>query len=223
MKIKKSRPIQQIIEDQVNKWKSALPHKEEKKITVVTILRQVGSGGHVLAQRVAQKLSFDFFDQEITQAVAENAHMRTLMVESLDEKGISAIDDIISAVVEKHHLWGYEYEQHLFEGDCYHRKTWQRSDIGQGSEFFLPREEILRVRAIAPLAVRVKNIAEWLKLSSEQAKEYIQKIELERKDFIKKYFKADIDDPENNDLVINLEKLSMEPAIEIVMAALKSS
>jgi len=95
--------------------------------------------------------------------------------------------------------------------------------LGRGANFILPREEILRIRVVAPLAVRVKNIADWLKVSFEEAKEYIQKIDLERKDFIKKYFKADIDNPENNDLVINLEKLSIETAIEIVKAALKSS
>lgn len=223
MKIIKSRPIQQIIEDQVNRWKAALPHKEEKKITVVTISRQPGSGGHVLAQQVAQKMSFDFFDQEITQAVAENAHMRALVVESLDEKGISVIDDIISAVVEKHHLWSYEYMQNLVKVIATIGKHGNAVILGRGANFILPREEILRIRAIAPLAVRVKNIVERLKLFPEQAKEYIQKIELERKDFIKKYFKADIDDPENNDLVINLEKLNIETAIEIVKAALKSS
>jgi cytidylate kinase len=222
MKIKKSRPIQQIIEDQVNKWKSALPHKEEKKITVVTISRQPGSGGHFLAQQLAQKLSFDFFDQEITRAVAENAHMRTLAVESLDEKGISAINDIISSVVEKHHLWGYEYMQNLVKVVAAIGKHGNAVILGRGANFILPREEILRVRAIAPLAVRVKNVTEWLKLSSEQAKEYLQKIESERKDFIKKYFKADIDDPENNDLVINLEKLSIEIAVETINAVLKS-
>ena len=222
MKIKKSRPIQQIIDDQVNKWKSALPPKEEKKITVVAISRQAGSGGHVLAQQLAQKLGFDFFDQEITQAVAENAHMRTLMVESLDEKGISAIDDIISSVVEKHHLWGYEYMQHLLRVIATIGKHGNTVILGRGANFILPREEILRIRVVAPLAVRVKNIAEWLKVSFEEAKEYIQKIDLERKDFIKKYFKADIDNPENNDLVINLEKLDIETAIEIIRAALKS-
>ncbi|HPD60481.1 MAG TPA: cytidylate kinase-like family protein [Thermodesulfobacteriota bacterium] len=222
MKIKKSRPIQLIIEDQVNRWKSALPPKEEKKITVVTVSRQAGSGGHILAQQIAQKLSFDFFDQEITHAVADNAHMRTLVVESLDEKGVSAIDDMISAVVEKHHLWGYEYMQHLLRVIATIGKHGNAVILGRGANFILPREEILRVRVIAPLTVRVKNITEWLKLSPEQAKEYIQKIDLERREFIKKYFKADIDDPEHNDLVINLEKLNIEAGIEIVKAALES-
>ena len=176
MKIKKSRPIQQIIEDQVNKWKSALPHKEEKKITVVTISRQAGSGGHVLAQRVAQTLSLDFFDQEITQAVAENAHMRTLMVESLDEKGISAIDDIISAVVEKHHLWGYEYEQHLLRVIATIGKHGNAVILGRGANFILPREEILRVRAIAPLAVRVKILPSGLSFLLNKPKNTSKKL-----------------------------------------------
>jgi len=144
------------------------------------------------------------------------------MVKSLDDKGVSAIDDIISAAVEKHHLWGYEYMQHLLRVIATIGKHGKSVILGRGANFILPREEILRVRAIAPLTVRIKNIAEWLKLSPEKAKEYIQKIDLERKDFIKKYFKADIDDPENNDLVINMEKLSIETAIEIIKASLKS-
>ena len=221
MKIKKSRPIQQIIEDQVNKWRATRPYKEEKKVTVITISRQAGSGGHVLAQRIAQELEFDFFDQEITQAVAENAHMRTLVVGSLDEKGVSAIEDIIEAVAERHHLWGYEYMQHLLRVIATIGKHGNAVILGRGANFILPREESLRVRTIAPLEVRIKNVAEWLKFSPEEAKQYVLKLESERKEFIKKYFKADIDNPEHNDLVINLEKLSMKNATEIVKAALK--
>jgi len=221
MKIKKSRPFQQMIEDQVSKWRTDHPHKEEKKVTVVTISRQSGSGGHVLAQQIAQEMGFDLFDQEITQAVADNAHMRTLVVESLDEKGVSAIGDIISSVADKHHLWGYEYMEHLLRVIATIGKHGNAVILGRGANFILPREEILRIRTIAPLEVRIKNITEWLKLSPEEAKEYIQKIESERKDFIKKYFKADINDPENNDLVINMEKLSLDSATEIVKTALR--
>ena len=90
--------------------------QRRKKLTVVAVSRQSGSGGHILAQQVAQKLGFYFFDQEITQAVGGNAPMKTLLVESSDEKGISAIDGIILPVVRKHHLWGYEYMQHYWAG-----------------------------------------------------------------------------------------------------------
>ncbi len=127
--------------------------------------------------------------------------------------------DLILFSVVENIFWGYEYSRSC-EGCRYIGKTWQRSDIGQGAIFY--SEKNFTGRAIAHCS-SVKNVTEWLKLSSEQAKEYIQKIESERKDFIKKYFKADIDDLENNDLVINLEKLSIEIAIETVNAALKSS
>jgi cytidylate kinase len=220
MKIKKPRPIQQIIEEQVNKWRTTYPQKEKKKVSVITISRQTGSGGHILAQHLAQELGFDFFDQEITQAVAENAHMRTLVVESLDEKGVSAIEEIIAAVTEKHHLWGYEYMQHLVRVIATIGKHGHAVILGRGANFILPRDEILRVRVIAPIEHRIKNIAEWLNFSPEEAKEYILKVDSERKDFIKKYFKANIDDPEINDLVINLENLSIEAGIEIIKTAL---
>lgn len=220
MKIKKPRPIQQIIEEQVHKWRTIYPRKEEKKVTVITISRQAGSGGHIVAQRLAQGLGFDLFDQEITHAVADNSHMRTLVVESLDEKGVSAIEDIISAVVEKHHLWGYEYMHHLARVIATIGKHGNSVILGRGANFILPRDETLRVRVIAPLEHRIRNVGEWLNLSPAEAKEYILKIDSERKDFIKKYFKADIDNSEHNDLVINLESLSIEAGVEIIKTAL---
>ena len=225
MKIKDSRPIQQMIEDQVRKWKAGLPHKEEKgkKITVITVSRQPGSGGHHLAKLLAKELGFDFFDQEITVAIAENTHMRTQWVESLDEKRHPALDDIISAVLEKHHLWSYEYMQNLVKVIATIGEHGNAVILGRGAHFILPREGNLRVRVVASLEIRVKNLAEWLKISSEQAKEYIKKSELDRADFIKNYFKADINDPKNFDLVINMEKLSFKNATEVVKAALKSS
>jgi cytidylate kinase len=222
MKIQKSRPIQQMIEDQVNKWKAALPHKEGKKITVVTVSRQAGSGGHYLAEQLAKELGFDFFAKKITQVIAENTHMRTRWVESLDERGISATEDMMAAVVEKHHLWSYEYMQHLVKVIATIGQHGNAVILGRGANFILPREETLRVRVIAPGEVRVKNLADWLKISPEQAKEYIQKTTSARKDFIKKYFKADINDPEHFDLMLNMEKINLKNAIEIIKIALQS-
>lgn len=77
MKIKKTRSIQQIIDDQVNKWKvvSTERAKEKTAVPVITISRQLGSDGHVVAKRLAEDLlpiltftSHDNFSIDVTRS-----------------------------------------------------------------------------------------------------------------------------------------------------------
>ncbi|MFH0814073.1 MAG: hypothetical protein V2A69_14730 [Pseudomonadota bacterium] len=76
MKIKKTRSIQQIIDDQVNKWKvvSTERAKEKTAVPVITISRQLGSEGQLVAKRLAEGLlpiltftSHDNFSIDVTR------------------------------------------------------------------------------------------------------------------------------------------------------------
>ncbi|RLA94369.1 MAG: cytidylate kinase-like family protein [Deltaproteobacteria bacterium] len=223
MKIKKTRSIQQIINDQINKWKLIRIEgkKEKPAIPVITISRQPGSNGHMVAKKIADELNLDLFDQEIIQAVAESAHMRASLVETLDEKGVSALEDMIAAVTKERHLWAYEYLHHLMRVIGTIGKHGHAVILGRGANFILPREEIFRVRIIAPLEVRIENTAKELSISWEEAKQLTIKTESDRKAFIRKYFNADIDDSQNYDLVINTENLDVNAAVESIKAALR--
>jgi cytidylate kinase len=221
MKIKKTRSIQQIIDDQINKWKvgSAERGKKKSTIPVITISRQAGSEGRVVAKRIAEEIGLDLFDREIIQGVAESAHMRATVVETLDEKGVSSLEDMISAVTNERHLWSYEYLHHLMRVIGTIGKHGHAVILGRGANFILPREEIFRVRIIAPLEMRIQNVAKELGISTEEAKQLTIKTESDRKAFIRKFFNADIEDPQNYDLVINTENLDIEAAAESIKAA----
>ena len=110
MKIEHKRSIEQIIEEQIKRWEAAHRDKEKTQTSfpIITVSRQAGSGGHILAQRLAKDLGLDFFDQEIIQAIAENAHIRASAVSTLDGNGVSAIESMITAITDEQHLWPYE-------------------------------------------------------------------------------------------------------------------
>ena len=223
MKIEHTRSIEQIIQEQIKKWEAVLRDKEKTQTSfpIITVSRQAGSGGHILAQRLTKDLGLDFFDQEIIQAIAENAHIRTSVVRTLDEKGVSAIESMITAITDEQHLWRYEYLDHLLRVIGAIGKHGHAVILGRGANFILPQEDILRVRIVAPLEVRIKNTAEWLNLSLAEAKKQVLKVESDRIAFIRKYFNADIDDPVNNDIIINTKNMSIDAAVDIVKAALK--
>ena len=223
MKIEHTRSIEQIIEEQIKRWEAALRDKEKAQTSfpIITVSRQAGSGGHILASRLAKDLGLDFFDKEIIQTIADNAHIRTAAVRTLDEKSASAIASMFTAITDEQHLWRYEYLDHLVKVIGAIGKHGHAVILGRGANFILPQEDILRVRIVAPLAVRIKNTAEWLTLSLAEAKKQVLKVESDRVAFVRKYFNADIDDPVNHDIIINTKNTSIDAAVDIVKAALK--
>jgi len=223
MKIEKSRSIDRLIEDQVNKWKaqSAKKNKGNLSIPVITISRQFGSGGYVVAKQIAEDFGLDLFDREILQEIANNAHVRATVVETLDEKGIPALEDMLSAVTGEHHLWSYEYLQHLTRIIGAIGQHGHAVIVGRGANFMLPREKTFRVRIIAPFEMRVENVAQELGLPNKEAEKLTMKTDSDRESFIRKYFNAEIDNPKNYDLTINNENISIDASVETIKTALK--
>jgi hypothetical protein len=121
----RKRSIEQIVDEQVKKWGYATKGRADRKpaISLVTVSREPGSGGKLIAQGIAERLNFDLFHQEVIHEMAQSAKVSTRVVESLDEKGLSMLEDWISAVVHRRHLWPDEYLQHLLKSGQHHRRT----------------------------------------------------------------------------------------------------
>ena len=92
--------------------------------------------------------------------------------------------------------------------------------MGRGSQFILkdsPRA--LHVMIVAPVEVRVKSVMERLNLSEEDARNEIARFDGGSREFVKRYFRADIADPLNYDAVINTNHLSIEGAASMIVDA----
>jgi cytidylate kinase len=92
---------------------------------------------------------------------------------------------------------------------------------GRGSQFILKDYPgVLHVLVVAPLEVRVKRVMQDLKLDQETAKLEIARLDNSLREFIKRYFKAEVEDEVYYDLVINTEHFSFQAAASIVVDAL---
>lgn len=219
----KTRSIQQIIEEQVQKWNIMRTEKREEKadIPVITISREAGSGGQLVAKGIAKRLGFDLFHREVIQKMAESAQVNSRLLETLDEKGLSMLEDWISSLVHERHLWPDQYLQHLMKVIATIGRHGRAIIVGRGANFVLPPEKRFRVRIVAPQELRVQNVARDLDIPVNEAKRRVIRTNSDRRAFIRKYFNADISDPINYDLVINTETLSVDAAIGTVCSAIK--
>lgn len=217
------RSIPKMIEEQVKKWQlmKIKEKKEAKILPVITVSREPGSGGRIIATQLGKKLGFDVFHQEIINEMAESAQVNTQVLHTLDEKGISVLEDWITSLVNTRHLWPDQYLRHLMKVIGTVGKHGNAIIVGRGANFVLPPQGRTRVRIVAPLEARVENVSRNFNVSAENARQRIIRTESERRAFIRKYFNTDITDPINYDLVLNTETLSVEAAADAIKSTLK--
>jgi cytidylate kinase len=152
--------------------------------------------------------------------MAESARVSVQFVETLDEKGVSVLEEWISSLVDKRHLWPDRYLQHLMKIIGTIGRHGQAVIIGRGSNFVLPPDKRLSIRVIEPMEERIQNLSKELGITIEEAKQKVIKTESDRKAFIKKYFNADITDIFHYDLIINTGTLSIDEAVNAITGAL---
>ena len=218
----KARSVEQIIEEQVRRWQITRTEekKKDERISVITISREAGSGGNILAKRLSDQLEFDLFYQEFIHKMAESAHVSVRLLETLDEKGASVLEEWISSLVDNRHLWPDRYLQHLMKIIGTIGKHGRAVIVGRGANFVLPSEKRLSVRVIAHQETRLRNVSREFSVSVDDARARVLKTETDRKAFIKKYFNDDIRHPLNYDLIINTGTLSIDDAVNAVSGAL---
>lgn len=216
----KSIPL--IAEEQIHRWQ--VLHKqapaEVKRIPVVTISREPGSGGRIVAQKLAERLGFVVFHQEVLHEMAKEAKISERVLESLDERGLSILEDWIASLVDNRHLWPDEYLHHLMHVIGTIGKLGQAVVVGRGANFILPADRRFRVRIIAPRKLRSHHVAREFGLTEKDAERRIIKTESDRQAFVRKYFYADIADPTNYDLVVNTETFNLDLAVDVIAAAM---
>ena len=211
--------IQSFIKEQSSKWKKM--RVQQKKagtmhMPVITICMEAGSGGSLVARGVADKLGFDLFHKEIIQAIAESGHLDPGVLATMEKERLSGIKDFIASLINDRYLWSGIYLEHLNVVVQALEKRGGAVIVGRGAAFILPPDKILSVRIVAPLKVRIRNIADAYQVSEEAAGRRIQNRDSRRAAFVQKSFNADINDRVHYDLIVNMGKTTIEEAVEAV-------
>ena len=216
------KTVTQIIEEQIHRWQ--IEHREQKEekpgISIITLSGEPGAGGRIVASRLADRLGIEIFHKEVINEMAKSADVSEKLIETLDERGLSTLEDWISSLVHERHLWPDRYMQHLMKVIGTIGKHGHAVIVGRGANFILPPEKRFSVRIVAPQTWRIKNVAREFGISADEAKKRVLNTESDRRAFIRKYFNADIADPTNYDLVVNTAVLNVDDAVKVISSAL---
>ena len=185
------------------------------------ISREKGAGGSTVGQLVGKRLGWQLFNNEIIDAIAEKAHVRRGLVESLDERDQATIQDVVRRLLHPPAIETRGYLVHLQEILLTLGHQGDVVIVGRGAGCILPSRFGLRVRMVAPIEERVRRIASHENLSLKAARAEVERSDRERARFSRRYFGQDAADPSNHDVTICTAELTVEAAAEIVMTALE--
>jgi len=213
------RRVGDIVEQQVRRWQFKPDGAKEEYWPVVTISRESGSLGLDVGRRVAERLGFTFWDQEIVSEVAHRLHVEPERVSALDEYAPHAVQVMLTALRLASEGLVEDYRdqlRYLFASIGHHGAA---VVVGRGAHCIIPSIQALKVRLVAPLSTRIAHYEATCGVSHEEATRQVPAGDRQRVEFVRQTFHADLADPTAYDLVLNVGTYSATRADSMVLMA----
>jgi hypothetical protein len=187
----------------------------------ITISREAGALGNSVATAIGKKLSWPVYDREILDKIGEEMQRPPQHLESVDERPSYWLEECLSGMLSQCVVSADTYLKYLVGTVRGLGAVGRCVIVGRGANYILPAATTLRVRLVASPEDRVRVIARRRKLSQREATTWVETTERQRAAFVKRYFGQDSTDPHHYDLVLNMSRLSVEEAAEVIIQMLR--
>jgi cytidylate kinase len=207
---------------------------------VITINRELGSGGRTIGEKLAQRLNVPFYDKALIQGLKEKYELTTEEIERL--KG------------QKHNWWADfkrslkimpsyaapqmipsrdEMPDFLITDDIFQTETEILKGIADDesciiagrSGFFVFRDHPnhLSILIQASLEYRISRLVKKRGISREEAQSIIKEVDTGRENYVKKYTGTSRYDTRNYDIVLNADEHTEEEIVELILQYIRKA
>lgn len=196
-------------------------------MAVITISREFGTDGEKIAEKVAERLGYEYIGQNLIAEIAKELRLsesETEMFHKISQSRILRfVDRYTCATVQK----VVSREHGCLDDNNYYEVTKKLVQdvydagnviiLGWGGQCILRgKPDTLHVRLIKETDLKIKEVMKAENLSQKAAKTFIEREEGDLKDYIKKYFNEDWNAAYLYDIVIDMGKKSVEKAVDMI-------
>lgn len=196
--------------------------------TIITIGRQFGSGGHVVGEKLAEKLGFAYYDKKLIAMAAEKSGMSSSALTEADEKAANPwLYAAMSQTGQASFNMNISTNDTLFALQSRIIKDIAKTEnaviVGRCSDYILKDEpvKLLNVYIYAPKDARVKRVMERDGVTEQQALQLMKRNDKQRRFYYEFYTDRKWSAHENYHLTINSEVFGIDGTADIIAAALK--
>ncbi len=181
-------------------------------VRAITISRQLGSLGSLIAQMVAQRLGYRMVWRELINQAARRACVPEVALATIDDLGLLGIRPSSQARAAYQRAVRQVMEELVAEGGVV--------IVGRAGQVILRgHPDVLHVQVVAPAAVRAERLARRQNISIEAALAQVTASDRTRRNYLRRYYHARWDDPLLYDVVVNTERLTPAAATELICLA----
>ena len=203
---------------------------------VITISRELGSGGRTVGRKLAQALNVRYSDKELVEELMKRFSLTTAGIEKLKGEKKTWISDFIQMVapvpkismlldIDEKYL--SEFRPDVTSADIFKAESEILKAIADEgscviagrSGFFVLKDSPnkLDVFITASREHRVARVSRKQNLTAEQAALLIDKLDKVRENYIKSYAGVSRYDLRNYQLVLNMDNLSEDDAVALIL------
>lgn len=180
---------------------------------VVTISREYGSGGRYVGKLLADRMHLPFYDKELISLAAKESGLSSAYITKNDEIMASS-----------------QYEDNnddrLFVAEVKVIKDLAKHScviVGRCSDYILKdTKNTLKVFLYSDMDSKVKRAVKYYGISKEKAEKQIESINKKREKHYKYYTDRAWKNPNNYDLMLNVDLLGVEKCAELIENIIKS-
>jgi cytidylate kinase len=213
-------------------------------MAVITLSRQIGSGGDEIAARVCELLGYRYFDKQLMVAVAADVGLREDEIVDFSEERYK-VQDFLSRLLhsgprpikqllvreETHRIIDALTVRQLDEMGCGSlvrysvQRVYEQGNtviVGRGGQAILKdRPGVLHVRVIAPPSRRIERLRAQGIVGVADIKATISQQDRATAEYLKRFFNIDWNDPSHYHLILNTGLLDINAAAQIIAAAVE--
>jgi cytidylate kinase len=184
----------------------------------VAVSREAGARGGTIGRRVAKKLGWQVYNQELLEYTAQEGASRHVMTHLPAAAALWA-EDRLQTLLRQQNLTQHQSIADIARIILALGAQGEVVLIGRGAGCILPSQSTLHVRVVAPFADRVAYMAQWLRLTERDAEEQVKQRDQLRAEFIETHFHRQPADPYQYDLILNSSLLGEETCADLIAKA----
>ena len=210
-----------------------------KEPFVITISREVGSGGRTIGRKLAEKLGVRFSDKELVDALQKKLNLTVDSIEELKGKKKRWMDDFIQMVapvpmsgmlVDGDSDYINEYNLSLSVNDVFEAEREILKGIadegscviaGRSGFFVLKgRPNKVDILITASREKRIARIMSKQDLTRDKAEQVIEIVDKARDNYVLRYTGQSRYDARNYHIVINMDYITEDQAVDMIVSYL---
>jgi cytidylate kinase len=200
-------------------------------MAVITITREMATGGRKLGRLLARRLDYQYVDKSLFQKIAEDLNVSERTLESFEKSREYHISNTFAKAFSTSYIERIVgYDKSVVEEEEYHKSLGNlilgtaREDnvviIGRAAYFFLKdMKNCYHIRLVAPMDWRKKYALENYKIRPDRVQKFIEKRDRNLHWFRRSICGVGFDNSLLFHLTLNMSRTPIEKAVELIMSA----